>query len=332
MGAATHARESTGTGDEVRNSGRLRSMGLGRTVMPSFDHEALLELFRRRPALAPELLRDALHVPMPPHEHVEVGDSSLAEISPTERKADLVLLCSASPGGPPQRVLIVEAQLRIDPGKRWSWWSYLVSAHTRHRCDAVLVVVTPSARVAAWAAKPVTLGHPGVSLQPIVIGPAAVPVIRDPEEAARSPELAVLSAMVHGRGEAAGDIARATFAAVRGLDEERAALYNDVVLTSLRAAARAIFEDLMANGTYQYKSDFAKRYVAQGRTEGKAEGQAEGRAEGRALAILAVLNARGVEVSPAVRERVLACTDVARLDAWIARAANAKEAADVLGE
>jgi len=296
--------------------------------MPSFDHEALLELFRRRPTLAPELLRDALHVPMPPDEHVEVSDSTLTEISLTERKADLVLVCSASPGAAAQRVLIVEAQLRVDPDKRRSWWSYLVSAHTRHRCDAVLVVVTPSAAVAAWAAKPIRLGHPGVSLQPIVLGPSAVPVVRDAVEATRSPELAVLSTMVHGRGDAAEDIARATFAAVRDLDDDRAALYNDIALTSLRAAARAIFEDLMANGTYQYKSDFAKRYVAQG----EARGEARGEVRGRGFAILAVLSARGVEVSPAVRERVLACTDVALLDAWIARAANAKEAGDLLGE
>jgi hypothetical protein len=296
--------------------------------MPSFDHEALLELFRRRPTLAPELLRDAL----PAAGHVEVSDTSLGEISPTERKADLVLLCSASPGGAPQRVLIVEVQLSIDADKHRAWWSYLVSAHIRHRCDGVLVVVTPSARVAAWASKPIALGHPGVSLQPIVLGPSAVPVVTDSAEAARSPELAVLSAMVHGRGDLAGDIARAAFAAVRNLDEERAALYNDVVLMSLRAAARTIFEDLMANGTYQYKSDFAKRYVAQGRKEGREEGRAEGEAAGRALAVLAVLGARGVGVSPAVRERVLGCTDVALLDVWIARAANAKEAGEVVGE
>lgn len=302
--------------------------------MPSFDHEAFLELFRRRPTLAPELLRDALHVPMPPDEHVEVGDSSLSELSPTERKADLVLLCSASAGAPPQRVLIVEAQLRVDPEKRRSWWSYLVSAHTRHRCDAVLVVVTPNAAVAAWAAKPIALGHPGVALHPIVLGPSSVPVIRDAAEATRCPELAVLSAMIHGRGAAAEDIARATFAAMRDLDEERAALYDDIALGSLRAAARKIFEDLMANGTYQYKSDLAKRYVAQGEARGEAIGEARGEAigeaRGRALAILAVLNARGVEVSPAVRERVLACTDVALLDAWIARAANATDAGEVL--
>jgi predicted transposase YdaD len=104
----------------------------------------------------------------------------------------------------------------------------------------------------------------------------------------------------------------------------------------LHAAARAILEDLMANGTYQYQSDFAKRYVAQGeahgRAEGRAEGEAKGKAEGRAQAILAVLEARGIEVPELVRHRVLGCTDVSILDVWIARAVTANAASDVVGE
>jgi hypothetical protein len=64
--------------------------------------------------------------------------------------------------------------------------------------------------------------------------------------------------------------------------------------------------------------------------QGERTGEARGRAEGRAFAILAVLSARGVDVPSAVRERVLACTDVALLDAWIARAANAKDASEVV--
>ena len=140
--------------------------------------------------------------------------------------------------------------------------------------------------------------------------------------------------MRRGRGRISATAA--AFEAVRPLDEERAALYNNVVLTSLRGAARAVFEDLMANGTYQYKSDFAKRYVAQGEAAGRAQGEASGRAQGeargRALAVLAVLTARGVVVPAEVRARVLACTDVAVLDGWIARAANAKDAGEVVGE
>jgi hypothetical protein len=76
----------------------------------------------------------------------------------------------------------------------------------------------------------------------------------------------------------------------------------------------------MAGGNYEYQSDFARRYVAQG----KAEGQAH--------AILAVLAARGLEVPEPVRARITACTEPARLDSWLARAVTAAAAADVVGE
>jgi hypothetical protein len=90
----------------------------------------------------------------------------------------------------------------------------------------------------------------------------------------------------------------------------------------------------MANGTYRYQSDFAKRYVAQGvvqgRTEGLELGRTEGRAEGKALAVLAVLAARAVDVPDAVRAKVLACTDAPTLDAWITRAVTVKTASELV--
>jgi len=78
----------------------------------------------------------------------------------------------------------------------------------------------------------------------------------------------------------------------------------------------------MASGNYEYQSDFARRYVAQGK--------AEGRAEGRAHAVLAVLAARGLDVPEDVRARITACTELERLDAWLARAVTAASAADVV--
>jgi hypothetical protein len=222
----------------------------------------------------------------------------------------------------------VEVQLAVDREKKRSWWWYLVGVHTRHRCDASLVVVAPSRAVAAWAARPIELGHPGVLLRPIVIGPDAVPVVETEEEAARAPETAVLSAMVYGGTKAGEAIGRAALAAVANLDEERAALHTDVVLAAMPIAMRATLEKLMASGTYQYRSEFAKRYVAQG----EATGEARGEARGRALAVLAVLAARSVEVAPGLRERVLACDDVSTLDLWLARAANANTAGEVVSE
>jgi len=80
----------------------------------------------------------------------------------------------------------------------------------------------------------------------------------------------------------------------------------------------------MASGNYEYQSDFARRYVAQGRAEGEAAGLAR--------ALLAVLTARGLDVSEDVRTRIAACADLGRLDAWLARAVTAASAAEVVGE
>jgi hypothetical protein len=77
----------------------------------------------------------------------------------------------------------------------------------------------------------------------------------------------------------------------------------------------------MKTGTYEYQSDFARKYVA--------EGLAEGLVEGEAKALLAVLSARGIEISDDVRERISNCTDIEQIEAWIRLAATA-DSTDVL--
>ncbi len=91
---------------------------------------------------------------------------------------------------------------------------------------------------------------------------------------------------------------------------------------------------------YEYQSDFAKRYVAQGRAEGRVEGRVEGRDEGRSLgrmegearAVLIALQARGFAVPEAVQERILAERDQERLERWLKKAIVAASLADVLDE
>jgi hypothetical protein len=67
---------------------------------------------------------------------------------------------------------------------------------------------------------------------------------------------------------------------------------------------------------YEYQSEFARRCVA----------------KGRATALLTFLEARGIPVDDTLRGRILACFDYALLDTWIARAATAQTAADVVRE
>lgn len=140
----------------------------------------------------------------------------------------------------------------------------------------------------------------------------------------------------------------AAFIAMAHLDDERARLYLDLILARLDKKTRRALE-AMRMQKYEYQSEFAKKYYGQGKQEGFAEGlsqgkaegeargkaegeargKAEGKAEGEARAILAVLEARGLEVPVKVREVVLACTDLAQLDAWI-RAAVSVPSADAL--
>ena len=79
--------------------------------------------------------------------------------------------------------------------------------------------------------------------------------------------------------------------------------------------------------TYKLELGEARR---EGEREGERAGRAAGGAEGRAQALLAILAARRLELSAEVRSRMASCTDIGTLDRWIARAATAQSAAEVI--
>lgn len=282
--------------------------------MPSLTHEGLVSLFRNRPELAPELLRDALGIELPAYAEARVESADLTEVVPTEYRADLVVLLV---DGKPVFGIVVEVQLELkeDDRKFFTWPSYVANLRAYLECDACVLVITPSEAVAVRAGKPIRLG-PGSTVSPFVVGPKAVPVVRDAEAAKRDPELAVLSAMAHGcdEPELAVQIAAAAFAGAAGLDDERSLLYSDLIRISLSEAARRAFEDLMATGNYEFQSEFHKKADALGR--------AKGRVEGKASAVLTFLEARGIAVSGTAKDRILACTDPELLDRWIRKAAT----------
>jgi hypothetical protein len=159
--------------------------------MPSFHHEALLQLFRNRPQLAPELLRDALHQPLPEFNEARVGSAELTDIQPAEYRADLVVLLlndRAIMG------IVIEVQLRRDDAKHFVWPAYVANLRARIKCPVCLLVITTDEQVARWAATPIELGM-NWRFAPYVLGPAAVPQVTDPATAHEDPELAVFSAM-----------------------------------------------------------------------------------------------------------------------------------------
>ena len=72
------------------------------------------------------------------------------------------------------------------------------------------------------------------------------------------------------------------------------------------------------------------RGEARGERKGLKRGLRKGRVEGRREALLTLLAARGLAVSPALRARVEACVELPCLDGWIVRAATAQSADEAL--
>jgi hypothetical protein len=76
-----------------------------------------------------------------------------------------------------------------------------------------------------------------------------------------------------------------------------------------------------------FKNEFLDKLEA----EAEAQGLARGEATGRAQMILQVLAARRIAVPSEIRDQVLACTDIAQLDAWGSKAATAQNVEEIFG-
>jgi hypothetical protein len=299
------------------------SVGTGNVPdMPSSLHEALVQLFRSRPALAAEILAGTLHQHLPAYSYAEAECANLPKLKTPERNADTVVVLYQLKGKPVLAV-VVEIQLQDDKSKKESWPDYLTTLHSRYHCPAMLLVVSPNRRTARLAAEPIEIGHPGFVVRPLVLGPGLIPVVTDADEAVATPEAAILSGIAHGRRTAARRAAFAAVGQVAAHDIDLAALYADVIMAELPKALRKTAEAELRSGTIEYRSDFAKRYFAQGEAQGEARGEARGEVRGEAKAVLAVLEARKIEVTPDARAQILGCSDLAQLDAWVRRAATA---------
>lgn len=286
--------------------------------MPSHLHETLIEMFRERPVLAAELLGGTFGITLPAFEQARLSSGELTDVVATEYRADAVITFTT--GDAEVLAVVAEVQLRVDARKRRTWPAYVATLHARLGCPVMLLVLCPDPAVATWCAAPIMVSEPGLVLTPVVLGPGDVPVVTDPAQARDNPELTVMSALAHGARPGRQPVLEALLAALDVVDDDHASLYADVVLALLPAAARDYLEALMTTTAHEYQSDFARRYVAQGKAEGEAK------------AVLAVLDARGVEVPADVRDRITACTDLDQLDTWVRRAATADKVDDLFAE
>ncbi len=307
--------------------------------MPSFEHGALVQLFRDAPTLVPSLLASPLGVPVPPGGSVAIAESTLDLVGSVDYRADLVVELRDSTGTLVLCV-VVEVQLQRDSAKRMSWPAYLALLRARSRCPVALLVVAPDASVAAWAAEQIDLG-PGAWVRPLVVGPDQIPRISDPEEAARLPGLALLSARVHGGRTDGGELVPAVAAALSRIDRPAAAVYFSYVYKVLDAAARRALEEMVMafdiskiDPNWRLEdTEFGKRlpylYIEQQRRKAVAEGRAEGALQARRELLGLFVARAGLALSDEQRAQIEACTDAEALDRWIERAIEARSAEEL---
>lgn len=261
--------------------------------------------------LAADLLAGPLGVAVPEFHTARLSADELTDVVPTEDQADAVITLDVA--DTPVFAVVVEVQLRVDARKQRTWPACVANLHARLGCPVVLLVVCPAPAVAAWYATPIVIASPGLVLRPVVLGPRQVPVVTDAGLARRHPELTVLSALAHGGRQDPSAVFGALFAALDVIDYDHAKLYIDLILRVL-PGARVLLERLTTAATPRYHSDFARRYFSQGEVK----------------ALLAVLDARGVDVADDIRADIVTCTDIAQLESWIRRAATAEKIQDVL--
>ncbi len=312
--------------------------------MPTLEHEALIELIRSDPSLLRTLL-ESLGVEIARGE-AEVCDTALTL---PELRADLVVAFGNQQS--PDVVLIAEIQLRKDADKLYSMPFYAISARSRYRCPALVVVIAIDEVVAAWARKPVQL-DPYNAWRPLVIGPPQVPRVTDVAEAQARPHLAVLSARMHAKGPDSLAIARAALQVLPTLPDDRDVVYLDVIWSALDAAARLALEAEVNFANYVPTNPFYYRAlekgiaqgieegiekgiaqgIAQGIEKGREEGLEAGRGEGERDALRVIFRTRGLAATADHEARIAVCNDVTVLREWVARAVTAASVDDVLAD
>lgn len=263
-------------------------------------------------------------------QQVTVLSSDLTTVKPLERRPDSVLMAEWLIDDPVGRyVLIIESQTDPDDRKLTRWPYYIAYLHDKYECPVVLLVVCNKESTATWARQPIVIGLPDLTcmlVHPVVLGPDNVPAVTDVAEAGLDLTFAVLSALTHSRSSRVGAILEALAGALKAIDRDTALTLVELTEAGLgETAGQQKWRELMTKQLIPYVSEFRR----QGIEEGRAEGLAEGRADGQARAILQILGKRGIAVDDDSRERIVSCTDLDILGAWLDRSLSATQVSDL---
>jgi hypothetical protein len=290
--------------------------------MPTGEHESPIALAKLDPGLVTWLLANLFEVKIPDYHHARAQPTDVRVLVPRTYHADgMVLFCDAIDA--PVLAVVLEVQRRWDRSKRWTWKLYVAQLEAELMTSAALLVYCPDPAVARRYRGLFEFEGFSLPLRPFIFTPQQVPLVVDADVARANPALAVFSAICHGGDGEVDAVFPALAEALQSLGPKKAILYHDVVLAGLPQASRVRWEAYMS-------TTVGSRYHSELFRELDARGQAKGRAEGEASAVLTVLDARGVDVPEAIRDRILACADLDQLDTWLRRAVTATTADEVI--
>ncbi|MBR7835631.1 hypothetical protein KDL01_20315 [Actinospica durhamensis] len=327
--------------------------------MVTSTHETLHRFFRDHPETIDRTFHAVGMTNFPKTARVQLLPNDVTEIEPLERRVDTAMLVESVDGQ--VFILVFESQGKADEAKRLSWPYYVEYLHSRHGCPVVLVVVCQNPSTAAWAREPIV--HEAAfwltsATYPLVLGPENVPSLKDIPESELL--LGVLSAVIHGDGTDASDLARLA-KNLRRLDPQTRVDLATYVLLGLGSFPIAQSWMKMMNVDYEtlrtspiirewldaHDQELTAEAEAQGKAQGLAEGRAEGLAEGRvqglaegmvegmakakAESILHILDKRSVELSGLELQKIYTSTDLDQLDRWLDAALGVTSADELFG-
>lgn len=289
------------------------------------EHESPVALAKQDPDLVAWLLVNLFDFKVPAYHHARTQATDVQVLVPRTYHADgMVLFCDAHDR--PLLAVVLEVQRSRDRTKQRTWKLYVAQMEAELDAPVALLVFCPEPAVAGWYERQLELEGLCLTLRPLIFTPEQVPLVADLDLARANPTLTVLSAICHGDQTEVDDLFPALAEALQAVGPNRAILYYDVVLAGLPLPARARWEAFMTTAVEEYRSELFRDLAARNQEIGEARGEARG--EGRA--VLTVLEARGVPVPTAVREQILACTDLTQLETWLRRALTATSAEDVI--
>lgn len=299
--------------------------------MPSFLHNAFVQLLRNHPELVPELLQRMLGVAVPAHSTVRVCESVLDQLAPVQLSADAVVALGDGEVAPKLGV-IVEVQLDVDEEKLDAWPVYHALLRRRLRCPVCVLVVTPSERVAAWASKAIDLGPGNENFRVLVLGPQRFPQIVEVAEVAENPALAILTTLAHGNKTGGVNVLIETMNAVPRVDSEGRELYFELIRAALseplRQALKKAIADMQASDISEVPPlpDWYRDYILNPEGFARLKAYVQAKRMGKIEGLLQVVDLRGIQLSPEQRRTIESCLSEFQIEQWVARAMTARTA------